>query len=144
MSSIYKTYIIQVGSHIGNTENDMIFNNINPDFEYILIEPVPYLFNQLKENYFKTILSQDDFLIEYKNNTFWWAKNSFLNGKNIQSLVRFEILKDNQILFVLNNQEIFKYWAFFISNLSLNSGYYETRIIEESTNRIIYKNVIKI
>jgi hypothetical protein len=116
-------------------ENDLIaFHGFkNPEFK-----------NQLKENYFKTILSQDDFLIEYKNNTFWWTKNSFLNGKNIQFLVRFEILKDNQILFVLNNQEIFKYWAFFINNLSLNSGYYETRIIEESTNRIIYKNLIQI
>ena len=25
-------YIIQVGSHIGNTHNDFLFNNINPDF----------------------------------------------------------------------------------------------------------------
>jgi len=116
-------------------ENDLIaFHGFkNPEFK-----------NQLKENYFKTILSQDDFLIEYKNNTFWWTKNSFLNSKNIQSLVRFEILKDNQILYTLNNLEIFKHWAFFIDNLSLNSGYYETRIIEESTNRIIYKNLIQI
>jgi len=44
-------YIIQVGSHIGNTSNDFLFNNINLKFKYILIEPVPYLFNQLKENY---------------------------------------------------------------------------------------------
>jgi hypothetical protein len=116
-------------------ENDLIaFHGFkNPEFK-----------NQLKENYFKTILSQDDFLIEYKNNTFWWTKNSFLNSKNIQSLVRFEILKDNQILYTLNNLEIFKHWAFFVDNLSLNSGYYETRIIEESTNRIIYKNLIQI
>jgi FkbM family methyltransferase len=45
------TYIIQVGSHIGNTSNDFLFNNINPKFKYIMIEPVPYLFNKLKENY---------------------------------------------------------------------------------------------
>lgn len=44
-------YIIQVGSHIGNTSNDFLFNNINPKYKYIMIEPVPYLFNQLKENY---------------------------------------------------------------------------------------------
>jgi O-methyltransferase len=44
-------YIIQVGSHIGNTSNDYLFNKINPDFKYIMIEPVPYLFNMLKENY---------------------------------------------------------------------------------------------
>ena len=44
-------YIIQVGSHIGNTKNDYLYNNINLNFKYIMIEPVPYLFNQLKENY---------------------------------------------------------------------------------------------
>ena len=44
-------YIIQVGSHIGNTSNDFLYNNINSNFKYIMIEPVPYLFNQLKENY---------------------------------------------------------------------------------------------
>ena len=43
-------YIIQVGSHIGNTSNDYLYNNINTKFKYIMIEPVPYLFNQLKEN----------------------------------------------------------------------------------------------
>ena len=100
--------------------------------------------NQLKENYLRTVLFQDDFIIEYKNNTFWWTKNSFLEGKNLQPIVRFEILNNNQVLYTLNNQDIFKYWGFFINSLSLNSGYYETRIIEESTNKIIYKNIIKV
>lgn len=44
-------YIIQVGSHIGNTCNDHLYKNINLKFKYIMIEPVPYLFKQLKENY---------------------------------------------------------------------------------------------
>jgi FkbM family methyltransferase len=43
-------YIIQVGSNIGNT-TDFLFNNISTHFKYIMIEPVLYLFNQLKENY---------------------------------------------------------------------------------------------
>ena len=116
-------------------ENDLlIFHGFkNPEFE-----------NQLKENYLRTVLFQDDFIIEYKNNTFWWTKNSFLGDKNLQPIVRFEILNNNQVLYTLNNQDIFKYWGFFINSLSLNSGYYETRIIEESTNKIIYKNIIKV
>jgi FkbM family methyltransferase len=44
-------YIIQVGSHIGDTCNDFLYNNIKLNRKYIMIEPVPYLFNQLKENY---------------------------------------------------------------------------------------------
>jgi FkbM family methyltransferase len=116
-------------------ENDLIaFHGFkNPEFQ-----------NQLKENYFKTILSQDDFLIEYKNNSFWWTKNSFLGDKNLQPVVRFEILNNDQILYTLNYQEIFKYWSFFLSDLFLNSGYYETRIVEEYTNKIIYTNIIKV
>ena len=44
-------YIIQVGAHIGNISNDHLYNNIKPNFLYIIIEPVPYLFTQLIENY---------------------------------------------------------------------------------------------
>ena len=43
--------IIQIGSHIGNTRNDPIFNEIDKTTTLILVEPVPYLFNQLKKNY---------------------------------------------------------------------------------------------
>ena len=44
-------YIIQVGAHIGNTSNDYLYNKIKPNFTYIMIEPVPYLFKKLIENY---------------------------------------------------------------------------------------------
>ena len=44
-------YIIQVGAHIGNTSNDFIIRNIIDDIQYILFEPVPYLFNELCKNY---------------------------------------------------------------------------------------------
>ena len=44
-------WIIQIGSHIGNTINDPIFNKIDETTKLILVEPVPYLFNQLQYNY---------------------------------------------------------------------------------------------
>jgi FkbM family methyltransferase len=43
--------IIQIGSHIGNTINDPIFNIVDNNTTLILVEPVPYLFEQLKNNY---------------------------------------------------------------------------------------------
>jgi FkbM family methyltransferase len=43
--------IIQIGSHVGNTVNDPIFNIIDDNTTLILVEPVPYLFEQLKNNY---------------------------------------------------------------------------------------------
>ena len=46
-----KIDILQIGSHVGNTINDPIFNRVNKDMKLILVEPVPYLFNELKNNY---------------------------------------------------------------------------------------------
>jgi FkbM family methyltransferase len=45
--------IIQIGSHVGDTCNDPIFNIVDNDTNLILVEPVPYLFEQLKKNYNK-------------------------------------------------------------------------------------------
>lgn len=45
--------IIQIGSHVGNTCNDPIFNIVDNNTKLILVEPVPYLFEQLKNNYNK-------------------------------------------------------------------------------------------
>ncbi len=43
--------IIQIGSHVGNTCNDPIFNIVDNNTKLILVEPVPFLFEQLKNNY---------------------------------------------------------------------------------------------
>jgi FkbM family methyltransferase len=40
-----------VGSHVGDSPNDTLFVQDLSDKNIILIEPVPYLFEQLKENY---------------------------------------------------------------------------------------------
>jgi FkbM family methyltransferase len=43
--------IIQIGSHVGNTINDPIFNIVDNNTTLILVEPIPFLFEQLKNNY---------------------------------------------------------------------------------------------
>lgn len=45
--------ILQIGSHVGNTCNDPIFNIVDHTTILILVEPVPFLFEQLKKNYRK-------------------------------------------------------------------------------------------
>jgi hypothetical protein len=106
----------------------------------------PKFGDRLKEDYYKQVLSQDDFLIKFEpeSNKFLWVKNSFLGNKNIQSNVRFEVVRDNQVLWVLINQDIFKYWGYFISDCPVELGYYDMRIVEEESNRVIYKNTIKL
>jgi len=44
-------HIIQIGSHVGDTPNDPIFKLIDETTKLILVEPVPYLFQQLESNY---------------------------------------------------------------------------------------------
>jgi FkbM family methyltransferase len=97
-------YIIQVGSHIGNTPNDMLFNNIKPYFKYILIEPITYLYNQLKENYksFNNVtllniaISNYDGIIDiytpsldndFSKLVFWTSQLSSVNEDHIKTFV---------------------------------------------------------
>jgi FkbM family methyltransferase len=42
---------LQVGSHIGNTDNDNVFNKITEGMNVILVEPMPELFSKLVTNY---------------------------------------------------------------------------------------------
>ena len=57
-------------------ENDvLVFHGFkNPDFE-----------NRLKDNYYKTVLAQDDYRLFFERdyNKFWWYKNSNFESKNI-------------------------------------------------------------
>jgi hypothetical protein len=46
-----KVDYLQIGSHIGNTDNDPVFNNITQGMNVILIEPMPNLFSKLVVNY---------------------------------------------------------------------------------------------
>jgi FkbM family methyltransferase len=43
--------VIQIGSHVGDTRNDPIFNLVDESTKLVLVEPIPYLFQQLKKNY---------------------------------------------------------------------------------------------
>jgi FkbM family methyltransferase len=42
---------LYVGAHVGNTKNDYLFQTNVENKTIVLIEPVPYLFNELKDNY---------------------------------------------------------------------------------------------
>ena len=53
----------QVGSHVGNTDNDSVFNKITDGMNVVLIEPIPELFNKLVVNYsYKTLTNNVQFM----------------------------------------------------------------------------------
>jgi len=61
--------VIQIGSHVGDTINDPIFEKVDLSTNLILIEPVEYLFNILKYNYNE----------KYKNNNFLFINKAVSN-----------------------------------------------------------------
>ena len=46
-----KVNALQIGSHVGSNRQDKLFSNVSSDDKLILIEPVPWFFEKLKENY---------------------------------------------------------------------------------------------
>jgi len=63
--------VLQIGSHIGKTENDPVFKSIKYNDNAIFVEPVPWLFEQLVKNYNE----------EYSNNSFIFI-NKAVSNKN--------------------------------------------------------------
>lgn len=103
----------------------------------------PKFYEKICENYGKSVLDIQDIVIKYENNTIFFTKNNFLNEKSIGDVVDFNLYDENMnLLFSLKNQEIRKYWTFFISNIDINNQITNIEIID-NTNRIVYKNLIK-
>jgi hypothetical protein len=105
----------------------------------------PEQYESIKNVYGNTVLDQEEMVVSYKDNTLLFEKNSFLTTKKIKNEVNFIItnLKTNEIV-QLNNQKIFNYWLFYISNLILKEGIYKVEIYESENNRKIFSNILKI
>ena len=132
----YSYNISSISEHVKLPQNEnqiYIFHGFK-DFQF---------HKKISQNYGKTVLAQDDFILSFKNSTLFFQKNSFLNEKKIEDTVDF-IVSDSlgNTLFKLQNQKIFKYWIFFISNINLNKGQYHVEILETNKRRIIYKNIL--
>lgn len=133
----YSYNISLISQHVvlPKNENEIyIFHGFKDDKFYLKIQ----------ENYCKTILDKGDFTLEFKNNTLFIEKNSFLNGKQIEETVDFIIKNgDGEQIFNLANQKIFQFWLFYVSNLNLKEKKYYIEIVESTRKRIIYKNVFE-
>jgi FkbM family methyltransferase len=58
--------ILQIGAHIGNSENDPIYNTNLNNKSILLIEPVPFLYSMLVHNY-KVKCSNENINVEILN-----------------------------------------------------------------------------
>jgi hypothetical protein len=48
------------------------------------------------------------------------------------------------LIFSLQNQEIYNYWTFYISDIFLKNSKINIRIVESESNRLIYKNTLQL
>jgi len=111
--------IIQIGSHIGNTINDPIFNIVDNDTKLILVEPVPFLFEQLKNNY----------LTKYKDNP-----NIYFINKAVSNFIgQIEMTVPSE----KNNFNKLPYWASQLG--SINSDH----AIKHINNLIVEKIIVE-
>jgi hypothetical protein len=100
--------------------------------------------NEINKEHLPNVIEHDRISISYENNTLFFKKYGFLADKKISPIVNFKIKKlDGQIIFELNNQDIYRYWLFYVSNLYLDDKYYLIQI-ENDSNDIIFNKIIKI
>jgi hypothetical protein len=96
-------------------------------------------------DYGMSTLDCEEFFVKYDNKTLVFEKNSFLKDKKISTLVNFKVydLKNN-LLSKLPDQELSRYWMFYIGNLELKDEKIIVKIDESDTGKIIYHDVIKL
>lgn len=102
-------------------------------------------FDNIKDGYNNTVLDFKEMLVTYNNNTIVFIKNSLLTKKQINENVDFVIkdLKGN-VVNRLNNQELFNYFTFYLSNIPLTNSLYIIEIIKTNSKIKIYNNLLKI
>lgn len=96
------------------------------------------------KNYSNTILNYDDIVTYVRKDAIWFEKNSNLENKEIEKVLKFEIFRDGNSIGVLNNQEIYNYWYFYIGGLNFIKGTYTCTIREQSSDRLIFRKIFEI
>lgn len=103
----------------------------------------PQRFKNIQRNYGNKVLDCEEIVIQYNNNTIYFEKNSFLDTKNIDEPVDFIIkTKSGDVVEILSNQHLHRYWLFYISNINLTDDYYHIEIIKSNSKQKIYNNIL--
>ncbi len=99
----------------------------------------------IQNEYGKSVIENEEFIIKYEDNIILFEKNSFIFNKKFEPQVDF-IICDEQSneLYSLLNQDIYNYWVFYISNISLKKGKYHIKIIESNSKQCIFSDILKI
>jgi len=100
-------------------------------------------FMEIEKNYGNMVLDCEEMLVYYKDNTIFFVKNSFLTTKKIDENVDF-IVKNihGDVVIQLGNQELWRFFTFFVSDIHLNDGLYHVEIVKTNSRTKIYNNLL--
>jgi len=102
-------------------------------------------YENIQNDYCNSVIDCEEILVYYQNNSIFFEKNSFLNTKKINENVNFVIKNlDGKIVEILDNQNLFQYWLFYISNVNLTDNFYIIEIIGTDSGIKFYNNLLQI
>ena len=134
----YNMTPISANAILPKNKNEILF------FHGAKVKEIDFI-QKISNDHLPYVIEHDRFIVGYNDNTFSWKKCGFLTDKKILTPVHFRIKNINgDILYELNNQDLYRYWLFYIGNCFLEKGDYIIQI-EDSENNIIFnkiKNII--
>lgn len=115
-------------------DNDiMCFHGFKNDF-----------YREIESNYGKTVLDKQDMILKYENDTVFVVKNNFFIDKQIEKEVNILIIdENNNLVYSLNNQKLFDFWTFYVSNLNFERQKITVEIKEKKSDRVVYRNLLQ-
>jgi len=101
----------------------------------------PHDWEQINECYSKTVLDQEDLLVEYNGKDMILTKNSFIRDKKFESTVFVKIFDETHRLIFEFSWEIFMTQFFYAWDMSLTKGKrYLIEIEESMSKRLIFRH----
>lgn len=139
--SKYSAYSYSVS---GNSERAIIPTHVNEVFLFHQLKNKRD-FDEIRDNYDKTVIAQDEIVVKYENNSFVWQRNVYDVKGRLPEQIDFIIYDEaGKEIFNLQNQFFRQYWTFCVWDLPLSPGLYQTRAVDSITKRILYSNAIVI
>jgi hypothetical protein len=103
-------------------------------------------FNDIKENYLKTIFTHDElYITRNEKDDLVLSRKNFMPEKQFSELVNINIYdKKGNLLCNFDNAEIFKYFHFYVGKVVANIDYVYIRITEPNSGNILFSKFTQI
>ena len=130
--------------HLSNISEKVILPSHNNDVFVFHGFKDKNFYKEIESNYGKTVLDKQDMILKYENDTVFVVKNNFFIDKQIEKEVNILIIdENNNLVYSLNNQKLFDFWTFYVSNLNFERQKITIEIREKKSDRVVYRNLLQ-